>query len=152
MDLNNRDSLQKESPTTTATKAPTSSPKQHQPPLLLNPHHHHTSTSPPPPLHITTTTPRTPQFSRHKRKTTRLKVSKPPRQETCSNPNTNQKEDETQQQNTGSDASLKRKHHLDRKHASAGDKEKASGIGVNNNLSKKRQEATNTTQNGPKKI
>ncbi|KEH27972.1 hypothetical protein MTR_5g055035 [Medicago truncatula] len=41
-DPNNRGGFQKESPTTTATKAPTSSPKQHQPPLFLKTHHHHT--------------------------------------------------------------------------------------------------------------
>jgi len=73
-------------------------------------------------------------------------------QETGSNPNTCQKEDITQQQNTTNNAGLKRKHNLDRKQAFTRDNEKASGAKVNNNQAKKRQEPTNTTQKGPNKI
>jgi len=69
-------------------------------------------------------------------------VSKPPHQETGSNPNTDQKEDETQQHNTGSDTDLKREHYLDRKQAFDDDKEKASSATVNTNQSKKRQKPT----------
>ncbi|KEH36456.1 hypothetical protein MtrunA17_Chr2g0279721 [Medicago truncatula] len=86
MDPNHRGNLQKESPTTTTTKAPTSSPKQHQPPFFesppppqpqLNHHQHHyliTSHHHHHPF-ITTPTPTTatPQFSKHKSKTARLK-------------------------------------------------------------------------------
>jgi hypothetical protein len=79
-------------------------------------------------------------------------TSKPPRQETGSNLNTDQKEDETQQQDTGSDVDSKWRHNLDRKQASVSDKEKASSAGVNNNQTKKLQETTNLTQKGPKKI
>jgi len=42
------------------------------------------------------------------------------------NTNTDLEEDETQQQNTGSDAGLKRKQNPDRRNATADDKEKAS--------------------------
>jgi hypothetical protein len=60
-------------------------------------------------------------------------------------PQTHQEEDATQQQNTGSDAGLKRKHDPDRKHVSTGDKEKEFDAGINYNLAKKRQELINTT-------
>jgi len=133
MDPNNRGGIQKESPTTTTIKAPTTSPKQHQPPLLLNPHHHHTSTPPPRITTTITThaTPRlsrhkskktrlkvSKESSKHcpsiqKKQPRRINpqtiqrdkdyVVKPPRQETGSDPKPDQKEDETQQQNTGSD-------------------------------------------------
>jgi len=62
---------------------------------------------------------------------------RPPRQEIGSNPITCQKEDETQQQNTGKDVDLKWKPNLDRKQAFASDKEKAFGAGINNNQAKK---------------
>jgi len=52
----------------------------------------------------------------------------------------------------GNNVSLKQKHYLDRKHASDGDKEKASDAEVNNNQAKMRQEPTDTTQKGPKKF
>nr|ABD32965.1 hypothetical protein MtrDRAFT_AC151598g33v2 [Medicago truncatula] len=43
---------------------------------------------------------------------------------TNSNTNIDLEEDETQQQNTGSDAGLKRKHNLDHKKVTVNDKEK----------------------------
>jgi len=63
---------------------------------------------------------------------------------TDSNTNIYLEDDETQQQNTGSDAGLKWKHNLDHKKAVVGDKEKVSVAGVNNNQAKKRHEPTNT--------
>jgi len=59
---------------------------------------------------------------------------------TCSNTSTYLEEDETWQQNTGSDAGLKRKHNLDRKRVTANVKDKASFAGVYNHQAKKPQE------------
>jgi len=63
---------------------------------------------------------------------------------TRSNTDTYLEEDETRQQNTDSDAGLRRKHNRDRKCATTGDKDKAFVAEVNNNQAKKQQEPPNT--------
>jgi len=63
---------------------------------------------------------------------------------TGSNTNTNLEDDETQQQNTGSDAGPKWKHNPDHKKVAVVDKEKVSVARVNNNEAKKRHEPTST--------
>lgn len=104
-------------------------------------HHDHTTTQspptpppqlkrpPPPPL----TSPSPPPKHHDQREQTASPRS--------SNTNTYLEEDETQQQDTGSDAGLKWKHNLNCKYATAGDKE-VSDAGVNNNQTPRKTPTT----------